>query len=262
MNEEKFSGKAEIYDKYRPTYPTALIDDIYSKIHGDENSRVADIGAGTGIFTKALLGKFRNVTAVEPNGDMYSVLKANLPDITAVQSSAENTGLQQNSFDLITTAQAFHWFDKDRFSNECIRLLKPGGKLAVVWNRRVRNDFSARRDEICTKYCGTFHTGHVFIGHNGVDEDKEGDRFFKEVYFDDCKVFTYDNPFLMTKEQVIGDTLSRSYAPQSGDSNYDEFLSELEKAFDEFVTDGRVTVLYQTVCYLGTPKKQEAIWKL
>lgn len=125
MNEEKFSGKAEIYDKYRPTYPTALINVLYNEIHGDENSRVADIGAGTGIFTKALLGKFRNVTAVEPNGDMYSVLRANLPDITAVQNSAENTGLPQSSFDLITTAQAFHWFDKDMFRNECKRILKP-----------------------------------------------------------------------------------------------------------------------------------------
>lgn len=141
MNEEKFSGKAEIYDKYRPTYPTALINVLYNEIHGDENSRVADIGAGTGIFTKALLGKFRNVTAVEPNGDMYSVLRANLPDITAVQNSAENTGLPQSSFDLITTAQAFHWFDKDMFRNECKRILKPNGKLAVIWNRRVRNDF-------------------------------------------------------------------------------------------------------------------------
>lgn len=252
MNEEKFSGKAEIYDKYRPTYPTALINVLYNEIHGDENSRVADIGAGTGIFTKALLGKFRNVTAIEPNGDMYSVLRANLPDITAVQNSAENTGLPQSSFDLITTAQAFHWFDKDMFRNECKRILKPNGKLAVIWNRRVRNDFWARRDEIFTRYCETFHTGHVFVGHNGVDEDKEGDKFFKEVYLGDCKVFTYDNPFLMTKEQFIGDTLSRSHAPKSSDGNYREFLSELEKAFDEFVTDGHVTVLYQTVCYLGT----------
>ncbi len=252
MNEEKFSGKAEIYDKCRPTYPTALIDDIYSKTHSNDNSRVADIGAGTGIFTKALLGKFRNVTAVEPNGDMYSVLRANLPDITAVQNSAENTGLPKGSFDLITTAQAFHWFDKDKFRNECKRMLKPNGKLAVIWNRRVLNDFWARRDEIFTRYCGTFHTGHVFIGHNGVDEDKEGDRFFKEVYFDDCEVFTYDNPILMTKDRFIGDMLSRSHALKNSDSNYREFLSELEKAFDEFVTDGRVTVLYQTVCYLGT----------
>ena len=252
MNEEKSSGKAEIYDKYRPTYPTALIDDIYSKIHGDDNSRVADIGAGTGIFTKVLLERFRNVTAVEPNGDMYSVLRANLPDITAVQSSAESTELPHNSFDLITTAQAFHWFDKDMFKKECKRLLKSGGKLAVIWNRRVNNDLSERRDEICTRYCGTFHTGHVFIGHNGVDEDKEGDRFFKEIYFDRCNVFTYDNPLLMTKEHFIGDTLSRSYALKSSDSKYSEFLCELEKAFDEFVTDGRVTVLYQTVCYLGT----------
>ena len=251
MNEEKFNGKAEIYDKYRPTYPAVLINDLYKEIHGNENSCIADIGAGTGIFTKALLGKFRNVTAVEPNSDMYSVLKANIPDIIAVRCSAESTGLPQSSFDLITVAQAFHWFDKDMFRNECARLLKNNGKIAVVWNKRIQNEFSARRDEICTKYCGTFHTGHVFIGHNGIDEDKEGDRFFKEIYFDRCKVLTYDNPLLMTKEQFIGDTLSRSYALKSSDNNYSDFLCELEKAFDEFVIDGRVTVLYQTVCYLG-----------
>ncbi len=74
----------------------------------------------------------------------------------------------------------------------------------------------------------------------------------KKYIWATARFFTYDNPFLMTKEQFIGDTLSRSHAPKSSDGNYREFLSELEKAFDEFVTDGHVTVLYQTVCYLGT----------
>lgn len=64
MNEEKFSGKAEIYDKYRPTYPTALIEDIYSKTHSDDNSRVADIGAGTG----APCGYFFGADAVQYQG--------------------------------------------------------------------------------------------------------------------------------------------------------------------------------------------------
>lgn len=77
MNENKFTGKAELYSKYRPSYPEKLIDWLYDMTNAEA---VADIGAGTGIFTSALLKKPWNVTAVEPNSDMLSVLKKALGD--------------------------------------------------------------------------------------------------------------------------------------------------------------------------------------
>ena len=121
MNENKFTGKAELYSKYRPSYPEKLIDWLYDMTNAEA---VADIGAGTGIFTSALLKKPWSVTAVEPNSDMLSILKKALGDkVKTVVASAESTTLNAKSINLITVAQAFHWFDKARFKEECRRIL-------------------------------------------------------------------------------------------------------------------------------------------
>lgn len=105
MNEEKFSGKAEHYDRYRPSYPDRLIDWLYEKTGAEA---VADIGAGTGKLTSCLAKKPWRVTAVEPNADMLARLKENVPEARIIQASAEHTGIKANSVDLVTVAQAFH----------------------------------------------------------------------------------------------------------------------------------------------------------
>ena len=121
MNEDKFTGKAAIYPKYRPSYPTAVVDRLYELTHA---ANVADIGAGTGKFTEKLLLKPWNVTAVEPNTDMCrELLKCVGGRAEIVMASAENTGLPEHSFELITAAQAFHWFDEEKFRDECRRML-------------------------------------------------------------------------------------------------------------------------------------------
>ncbi|MDE7288923.1 MAG: class I SAM-dependent methyltransferase, partial [Oscillospiraceae bacterium] len=107
MNEEKFTGKADVYDKYRPAYPAELIDWLYEKNHAET---VADIGAGTGIFTKCLSAKPWKITAVEPNADMLEKLSGNFSNIEIVNAPAENTGIAAGRSDLVTAATAFHWF--------------------------------------------------------------------------------------------------------------------------------------------------------
>lgn len=244
MNEDKFSGKADFYAKYRPSYPAVIIDTLYEKTHADT---VADIGAGTGIFTKCLMAKPWKIIAVEPNPDMYKKLKSSTSDITHIMASAESTGLADNSVSLITAAQAFHWFDEQRFKEECKRILSPGGKLAIIFNERAKTGLSARRDDICMRYCGAFHTGHV-----GKRDADEGDRFLREEYFSSVELITAKNDILFDKERFIGDTLSRSYAISESDEGYGEFLSELTAAFNEFEQNGIVTMSYNTSCYLGT----------
>ncbi len=103
MNEEKFTGKADVYDKYRPTYPAELIQWLWEKTHAET---VADIGAGTGIFTKCLSAKPWKITAVEPNADMLEKLRVNLSGIEIVNAPAEDTGITSASVDLVTAAQA------------------------------------------------------------------------------------------------------------------------------------------------------------
>jgi ubiquinone/menaquinone biosynthesis C-methylase UbiE len=135
MNIEKFTGKAKAYAKARPGYPVAAIDYIISLV--PPNAVFADIGAGTGKFTLQLAVRGYFVLAVEPNVDMREQLAITLaPYVNAkiISGSAEATTLSNHSVDVITCAQALHWFDLDAFRTECRRIGKPGGIMIAVYN--------------------------------------------------------------------------------------------------------------------------------
>ena len=117
MNEDKFNHLADIYEKYRPYYPQKYVEDIIEKCHLNFESLVADIGAGTGILTRQLLHNNLKVVGVEPNPDMRKVLKKleTNKNFRAIEGTAEHTNIENNSIDLVVVAQAFHWFDKEKF---------------------------------------------------------------------------------------------------------------------------------------------------
>ncbi len=123
----------------------------------------------------------------------------------------------------------------------------PGGKLAIIFNERAKTGLSARRDDICMRYCGAFHTGHI-----GKRDSGEGDRFLKNEYFSSVELLRVENTVPFDMERFIGDTLSRSYAINESDESYNEFINELKAAFNEFEQDGVVMMPYNTSCYLGT----------
>ncbi len=244
MNEDKFTGKADLYDKFRPSYPDALLDFLYENAQCDT---VADIGAGTGKFTRCLLKKPWKVVAVEPNADMREKL-SEIKGISVVCASAEDTGLEDHSVGLVTTAQAFHWFDEEKFKTECRRILTADGQLAVIYNERILDgcEISHLRNEICMRYCGKFHSGHV-----GRRTSEEGDAFLRGEYFSEVKCFSADNDMTMDERSFIGDTLSRSYAIGKDHAEYGNFIGALSEAFKKCSENGFVTVKCKTTCYLG-----------
>jgi len=118
---KKFTGKADIYNKYRPNYPQVYINYLVSSNNLTSDKTIADIGSGTGVLTQQLLEKNLKVIAVEPDNDMRSIAEKRLnnnPNFVSINGTAENTGLRNESIDLITIGQAFHWFDKIKFKNE------------------------------------------------------------------------------------------------------------------------------------------------
>lgn len=118
------------YDRYRPGFPAAAADLILP-----ERVRAAlDLGAGTGKFTELLPERAEQVIAVEPSSAMLDVLKAKLPGVEALQGSAELIPAADGSVDVVTVAQAFHWFDRDPACAEIARVLAPGGTLGLIWN--------------------------------------------------------------------------------------------------------------------------------
>lgn len=241
MNEEKFTGKADVYDKYRPSYPGELIRWLWEKTHAET---VADIGAGTGKFTECLRAMPWRITAVEPNGDMLEKLRANCPGVGIVNAPAEDTGIPSGSIDLVTAATAFHWFDREKFKAECCRIFSPGGRLALVWNNHRENDFMRERDRVFLKYCGICNSA------SGSTE-REGDLFLRNEYFSEMDFFSADYSMLMDEEQFVGYSLSHSYSLKKGDENYGGFVNELREAFRRFEHESRVEVPYEATCYLG-----------
>ena len=240
MNEEKFTGKADVYDKFRPSYPAELIDLLYEKTQA---KTAADIGAGTGIFTKCLSAKPWKITAVEPNPDMLGILRQNAPFAEIVNASAEDTGIPANSIDLVTAAQAFHWFDKERFKAECERILTPNGHLAIIWNTHGKNEFRYERDRIFDKYCGQ--------SNSMKGSTTEGDKLLRTGYFSEMEFFCTENNMEMNEEQFIGYSLSHSYSIKADNENYDKFVYELRNAFAKFQKNGIVEFPQETECYLG-----------
>ncbi|MGB6295958.1 MAG: class I SAM-dependent methyltransferase [Rivularia sp. (in: cyanobacteria)] len=135
----RFSEKAENYTKYRPTYPDAVIDKILENLAPPNQLLAADIGAGTGIAARQLADKGVNVIAIEPNSAMREVAQKH-QNVEWKNGSAEETNLSDASVDLITCFQAFHWFQPQPTLLEFKRVLKPQGRLAIVFQDLNRDD--------------------------------------------------------------------------------------------------------------------------
>lgn len=125
-----FQGVGAEYDLYRPGFPVEVLDMVAA--HVVENA--LDLGAGTGKFTELLVSRARHVTAVDPSQAMLSVLADKLPQVATHVAPAEQIPVATASQDLVTVAQAFHWFDREPVCAEISRVLRPGGHLALLWN--------------------------------------------------------------------------------------------------------------------------------
>lgn len=243
-----FSAKAEKYARYRWDYAPQAIRRIFELAGINQRSRVADIGAGTGILTRHFAGKCRLVVAVEPNRPMRALAVRTLAELDgwqALDGRAQATGLPSHSIDLITVAQALSWFDPQPARREFRRILKPGGWLAAIRNT---SSYGPRLDAALeTVYPRETGTAASMKGRNTPPSFYFGGEDFIQ------ESFTFSEP--QTWEQFFGSLASASYAPDEGSPLYRRFEQAARQAFDRFSTDGVVVSQVETKLCIGRMDK-------
>jgi len=248
MNETKFNGMGKIYSAYRPSYPRELIDYIFADDYADKIT-AADIGSGTGILTRLLLDRGATVYAVEPNADMRKIAENDLrghKNFISTDAAAEATTLGDKSVDIITAAQAFHWFDRNKFKAECGRILKPIGKIFLIWNVRDEKNGAVRENDVLNKkYCPNY------IGPSGgIDTKDESETV--EFFGGGCEMKRFRNDLAYDEQNFIGRSLSSSYALKENDASYTAYVAELKNIFDKYNMNGRVVIPNETRCFASS----------
>ncbi|MGO9245285.1 MAG: class I SAM-dependent methyltransferase [Verrucomicrobiia bacterium] len=244
----RFSSRVENYIKYRPGYPSAVVDTLTSDCGLTEKSIVTDIGSGTGILSELFLKHGNPVLGVEPNREMREAgerLLKHYPNFTSVNGAAEATTLADRSVDFVTAGQAFHWFDRKQARKEFARILKPNGWVALIWNDRhiETSPFLCAYEELLQKY----GTDYRQVNHRNIDVEAITAFFAPQSFtrreFESQQVFEL--------EALTGRLLSSSYAPEPGHPNHQPMLKAVRVVFDRYQVGGKVTMDYATTMYFG-----------
>jgi len=144
-----FSAGSGAYARGRPSYPEEAVEFLVRELGLGSGTKVLDLAAGTGKFTALLVPTGAEVVAVEPVKEMGDQLRASVEGVEVLEGTAEAIPLPDGSLDVVTVAQAFHWFEPDAALSEIARVLRPRGGLAMVWNRRDESvPWVARMNEL------------------------------------------------------------------------------------------------------------------
>ena len=245
---ERFSNRVKDYKKHRPGYPQRLVEILVKNEALPPHSVVADIGAGTGHWSRELSPYVQKLYAVEPNDKMRGeaeIAFANEKNYVSLTGSAEATGLAENSVDLITAAQAFHWFDAEKARREFKRILKPGGHVALVWNVR-----DTEADEFQREYDNLLRT-HIVDFKKTFARSASDKHIFRFYAPQQVEIFVAANDQIFDLDSLLGRLMSSSYAPKPPSPIYDTLIQEMTALFNRHNQNGRVRFNYQSKLYLG-----------
>lgn len=249
----RFSSRAGEYARHRPSYPTAALDKLETVGYLELGTSVADVGSGTGIFAEQLIGRGCEVWAVEPNGAMRTIAETSLGDrhqFHSVAGDAADIPLDDDSVELVSAAQAFHWFEPDAAREEFLRISQPPHRVALLWNIRDPHGsaFMEALEDVLDEYGVDY--GHV-VGnyHEQVEQmepffgGSEGDGAYHHR--------TFDHVQPLDLQGLIGLITSFSYMPRSGADGFEASIEALRALHEEYADDGSVEIVYDTQLYFG-----------
>lgn len=251
-----FTGLAEDYTKYRPDYSGAVLNAILGMVNKpDSEMDVADVGAGTGIWSRMLRDKnVKSVTAVEPNDDMRTQGQAHADngDIKWLAGSGEVTGLADESVDLVSMASAFHWVDFDKGINEFLRVLRPGGLFVALWNPRFieNSPMLVEIENYVTELKGK-DIKRVSSGRSDFTDQLMGrleavDGFSDVVYLEAKHVINFSQERYMGAWRSVNDL-----RVQLGDEKFQQFLDWVQ---EKIASVDVIEASYQTRAWVGIKK--------
>ena len=239
-----FARAPEDYERGRPTYPPEALA-LLARVLGLEPGRtVLDLAAGTGKLTRALAPTGARLVAVEPVAAMRAKLAESLPEARVLAGTAEGIPLADGSVDAVAVAQAFHWFDGDQALAEIHRVLRPAGRLGLVWNAR---------DEAVPWVTGL--TAIMEPHRRGTPGYRAGDwrrAFERTALFTPLEQAQFGLEHELTPDGVVARVASVSFVAALPDAARDEVLGRVRELLAEDPeTRGRATVLlpYRTDVY-------------
>jgi SAM-dependent methyltransferase len=233
---DRYFGRAEIYARGRPSYPAAAIAHI-----AGTNERVIDVGAGTAIGANLMAPSQRIVAAVDANVEMLGVA-ARARNVSLLAARAEVLPFRTGSADLVTVFNAFHWFQPPAFLEEAHRVLRPGGRLALVWNDWDGGDrFTAEFVRLMRSRAGDF-----------PPEDREGEvaPLYESAWFRSVERTSFPNTHVLDHEGLCLRMKSMSYIPKEGPP-WDALERELTALFHGHAVDGVVLHRYRTTVFIA-----------
>ena len=227
-----FADVAAAYERGRPGYPEAAVRWLV----GSEPRDVVDLGAGTGKLTRSLVALGHRVTAVEPLDEMRAVLVQAVPGLRTLSGSAEAIPLEDGTVDVVTSAQAFHWFDRERALPEIVRVLRPGGRLALAWNSRDdRDPWMSRLSAI--------------IGNETVRDDDVVPALAASGLFGPVEKEQFSFEQVLDSDGLLDLVLSRSYLAKLPPAEREPVLDAVAALYDETAGPGGVDLAYVTECF-------------
>lgn len=244
---ERFTGRVADYARHRPSFPEELLDALPAEIL-TPRSIVADIGSGTGIFSRQLARRVGTVCCVEPNREMREHSSASLGDLANVRivdGAAEATTLPASSVDAVTAAQAFHWFDRPKARTEFLRILRPSGWVVLLWYERLTTG-----DPFLEEYEALLHRHAVDykeVDHRNITPEIIGD-FFRPAAVRRFDVMMVQR---MDLESLEGRIASSSYTPPRTHPDHAAMIAGAADLFRRTSRNGAVEFRYRTTAYAG-----------
>ena len=236
---ERFTGRVELYERYRTRYPKAVLDVLEEECGLCAEHVVADVGAGTGMLSELFLEHGNAVTAVEPNAAMRAAcarLKEQWPKLRVKDGTAEATGLGAASMDFVSAGRAFHWFDSEGAKKEFGRVLRPAGWVVLVSDSRVRDTApqAVAYEELLREHGTDYEENRERYEIDGkVAELFAGGSFAKRTMLREER---------LTIEEFVGRTMSLSVTPPVGHAKYEGLQRALREHFGRWATDGKLIV--------------------